>query len=89
MDISRSHQITINPDDPRQKRWLKDPGSMDILGVDNPASVTKATRIVKIRAPKTPPKPPKPVRASTKMGINIKRTKGGGYTRRIRTGKII
>jgi len=57
-DKAKKHSIIITPDDPRAKKWIKDPGTMDILGVDSPASVTKAT--VKPKQPKfRAPKPPK------------------------------
>ncbi|GAG88174.1 unnamed protein product, partial [marine sediment metagenome] len=44
MDNSRSHQITINPEHPTTKRWAKDQGVADVLGIDNPPNITKPTR---------------------------------------------
>jgi len=35
-DVSQSHQITVTTDSPRVKVWVRDPGSMDIEGIDTP-----------------------------------------------------
>lgn len=35
-DERQSNADTIEPDDPRVEQWLRDPGSMDIVGIDTP-----------------------------------------------------
>jgi hypothetical protein len=52
-DMNRSNKMTVEPYDKTTKRWRNNPGSMDILGVDTPPSVTRATRFPRI-SPKTP-----------------------------------
>jgi hypothetical protein len=34
MDESQQHSIVVNPDSPRVKQWIRNPGSMDIQGID-------------------------------------------------------
>ncbi len=43
LDKAKSNKVTITSDNPMARRWNKDPGSMDVLGVDNPPSITKPT----------------------------------------------
>jgi hypothetical protein len=42
-DGKAQNKITIESTDPRTETWQKHPGSMDVLGVDTPAGVNKAT----------------------------------------------
>ncbi len=35
-DESQEHSLVVDPDDPRVKRWKRDPGSMDVRGIDTP-----------------------------------------------------
>lgn len=49
-DDIRLHSVVIEPDSPRVKRWLKDPGTADIRGVDTPRISKRSKRIT----PKTP-----------------------------------
>jgi len=35
-DESQSNALTIDPDDPRVKQWIKDQGRMDVRGIDTP-----------------------------------------------------
>lgn len=50
-DVNKKHSIIITQDSPRIKVWIKNPGSMDVLGVDTPKFVTK---ISKPHIPKEP-----------------------------------
>lgn len=49
-DERQKHQVTIKPDSPKVKQWLKDPSSADIAGIDTPRLGRKSPRI-------TPPTP--------------------------------
>lgn len=35
-DESQSNALTIDPEDPRVERWMKDQGRMDVVGIDTP-----------------------------------------------------
>jgi hypothetical protein len=35
-DEGMEHSLIVDPDDPRVKQWIKDPGRMDVRGVDTP-----------------------------------------------------
>lgn len=74
------HQVTIEHTNPAARRWLKDPGSMDILGVDSPKSVTKATRQPKPRMPK-PPKAKSPASPKNKR-VGKYYVSGGAVSRK-------
>lgn len=50
-DVNKKHSIIITQDSPRIKVWVRDPGKMDVLGVDTPKFVTK---IPKPHIPKEP-----------------------------------
>jgi len=43
-DESRSNADTIDPEDPRVGRWMRDPGSMDVKGIDTPKGKYKVGR---------------------------------------------
>ena len=46
-DERMEHSLIVDPDDPRVKQWIKDPGRMDVRGVDTPRkhkSKRKVTR---------------------------------------------
>ena len=50
-DESRSNADTIDPDDPRVKTWLRDPGRIDVRGIDTPRhSRSKVKRTGKTRS---------------------------------------
>ncbi|MDG6912624.1 MAG: hypothetical protein JRN35_06025 [Nitrososphaerota archaeon] len=40
-DERQSNSLTVSPDDPRTKRWKRDPGSMDVEGIDTPKTKYK------------------------------------------------
>ncbi len=48
-DNAAQNKKTIESTDPRVEQWKRHPGSMDVLGVDTPPSVTKITSIPKMR----------------------------------------
>ncbi len=60
-DERQSNAITISPDDPKVKIWEKNPGSMDVQGIDTPKSGAKrksaksARNRTSKRAPKSSP----------------------------------
>lgn len=58
-DASRANKTTVSPSDPRIKSWLRDPGSMDVLGVDTPPSITKPTRMPREKGVRLSPKTPR------------------------------
>ena len=37
IDRAKKHSLVINNTDPKTTKWIKDPGSMDIVGIDAPA----------------------------------------------------
>jgi hypothetical protein len=43
-DERQEHSLIIEPDDPRISTWKRDPGRMDVRGIDTPARATKHTR---------------------------------------------
>lgn len=53
IDGKYTNQFTIEFDNPKTAKWVKDPGSMDVLGVDTPPNVTSIPRKAK-----TPPAAP-------------------------------
>jgi hypothetical protein len=44
VDAQRSNKVTIEPYDPRVRKWKENPGTMDVMGVDSPPGA-KATSI--------------------------------------------
>jgi hypothetical protein len=58
-DANRTNKITIDPYNPMVKQWKRNQGSMDVLGVDTPVSVTHSTVGVSRRQPRISPKMPK------------------------------
>lgn len=96
-DASKKHSVIIEQDDPKIKQWVRDPGSMDVLGVDTPKGVTKPTvdlvsKLKEVKnAPKTPhgsSKSPTPRAPLSTVWGKPKSIKGVGMTRRKRTGKL-
>jgi len=57
------HGKVIQPDSPYTPRWIRDPGSMDIRGVDTPGSVPRVKNRKAAR-----PKPPHPKLRSERKG---------------------
>ncbi len=43
-DERQEHSLIIEPDDPRVSTWKRDPGRMDVRGIDTPARGTKRTK---------------------------------------------
>ena len=43
-DERQSNADTIEPDDPKVERWLRDPGSADVRGIDTPRKVRVSTQ---------------------------------------------
>lgn len=78
-DKARKHSVIIKPDDPRARRWMRDPGSMDILGIDTPPGVGKLPKPKKVKQP--------PLRAA-KEGKMI-RIKGSGLARTRPRGRLM
>ena len=42
-DENSSHNVTISHTDEKVKRWLRNPGSMDVIGIDTPSRSRKRT----------------------------------------------
>ena len=40
-DERQEHSLVVEPDDPRVERWMRDPGTMDVRGIDTPSGVGK------------------------------------------------
>jgi len=62
-DESRSNALTVDPDDPRVERWIRDQGRMDIRGIDTPRGAKSK-------------KPKKPVRKANRGGRILTQVKG-------------
>ena len=43
-DERQTNLVTIDPDDPKVERWKRDPGSMDVRGIDTPDTPTKGNK---------------------------------------------
>jgi len=48
-DESRAHSLIINQSDSRLNKWVRDPGSMDVLGVDTPPNISQTTERISKR----------------------------------------
>lgn len=66
-DALKAHSVIVSPDSPKVRQWIRNQGSMDILGVDTPPNIKHVT--VKIKPPKLP-KPPRLKRAKTNAKIS-------------------
>jgi hypothetical protein len=53
MDEHQTNLDTVEPTDPRVKRWLKDPGELDVKGIDTPKKGQKQYKRRTHEAPKT------------------------------------
>lgn len=56
-DVARTNKIVVMPGSPRVAIWVKDPGRMDVQGIDTPHKLkmpkSKVGRPVKVKLPKT------------------------------------
>jgi hypothetical protein len=43
-DNKAQHQVTVDHTNPVVRKWINHPGSMDVLGVDNPPNITQPTK---------------------------------------------
>jgi len=48
-DESQSNALTVDPDDPRVERWIKDQGRMDVVEVDTPRRKPRKAKAMAIR----------------------------------------
>jgi N12 class adenine-specific DNA methylase len=84
IDISKANKITVeSSDENATERWRRHPGSMDVLGIDTPPHITKATKLPKEKRPgsKLPP-------LHAKKEGKIYHIKGSGMTRSLKRGRI-
>ena len=77
-DNVMKHQVTIMPDHPKVKNWVKDGGSSDILGIDSPARVKKATV-----------KTPKVAKAKRPANPLVSKKRGKIYHTKVRSGELL
>lgn len=84
-DKSRRHSIIVSPEDPKVRTWMKDPGSMDVFGIDTPKGVKMPIAVtVKTRTPRISKRVPRitPKRARiTDLGAGVIRDRRGQHLR--------
>lgn len=57
-DERQEHSLVIEPDDSRVKRWVQDPGSMDVRGIDTPRKSRVVNKKVKSKRRSSKGNPP-------------------------------
>ncbi len=76
LDLSKKHSIVISYVNPKTRKWLKNPGKMDILGIDAPKGTRRVT---------SPAKP----KLNAKRRGKLLHIKGIGVSRNKPRGRVI
>lgn len=85
MDKARKHSIIVEPGNPRVRRWMRDQGTMDVLGIDTPPGITKANsfpKVFKVKPPKAKRMPKMRKEGTPHIVPPHPTRRGAGVTRR-------